>query len=87
MEIKYSELETIEIVKSLFKGIEDKQIKKFIRKYGCKPRYILGDIEEGMVNLKTTPPKIKAIDQDCKSEKSDAVNYFPALRQPLKLQK
>lgn len=59
VEIKYSELETIEIVKSHFKGIEDKQIKKFIRKYGCKPRYILGDIEEGMVNLKTTPPKIK----------------------------
>ena len=37
IEISYTESETIKIVKSYFKDINEEQIKHYIKKYGCKP--------------------------------------------------
>ncbi len=41
VEISYSELETVEIVKSHVKDIDENTIKLYIQKYGCRPRFIL----------------------------------------------
>lgn len=45
VEIKYTTSETINIVKAHFKDIDEKDIKECIKKYGCKPRFILQDLE------------------------------------------
>jgi len=66
VEIKYTQSETIEIVKSHFEGIKDPQIVKFIDKYGNKPRYVLGAIEKNLINLKISQPDIKAVENVCK---------------------
>lgn len=46
IKISYSEKETIQIVKSNFKEVDDEQIKSYIKKYGCKPRLIFEALEK-----------------------------------------
>ena len=45
VEISYSEKETISIVKSHQHGVDDDQIRQYIKKYGYKPRFICQAIE------------------------------------------
>lgn len=45
VEISYSEEDTVKIVKSHFKDIDDEKIKFYIKKYGNRPRYILTALE------------------------------------------
>ncbi|MCK9151778.1 ATP-binding protein [Methanobacterium alcaliphilum] len=45
VEIKYNTSETISIVKAHFKDVDEKKIRKYIKKYGCKPRFILQELE------------------------------------------
>ena len=45
VEVRYTESETIKIVKSHIKNIDEKDIKFYIEKYGNKPRFILDDLE------------------------------------------
>jgi hypothetical protein len=53
IEISYTESETIEIIKSYFKDINEEQIKYYIKKYGCKPRLILNAVENDLKALKS----------------------------------
>ena len=69
IEIKYSEEETIKIVKSHFEGIRESEIKHYIKKYGCRPRYILEAIEKNIITLNTSGSKIKTIKPVCKPRK------------------
>jgi len=66
VEIRYYELETIEIVKSHFEGISDSQIRKYIQKYGCRPRYILEAINDNLITSKASHSNIKAVKPVCK---------------------
>ena len=66
VEIRYYELETIEIVKSHFEGISDSQIRKYIQKYGCRPRYILEAINDNLITSKVSNSNIKAVKPVCK---------------------
>jgi KaiC/GvpD/RAD55 family RecA-like ATPase len=66
VEIKYSETETIEIVKSHFEGINEFQIRIYIQKYGRRPRYILEAIENNLVTLNASHSNIKAVNPVCK---------------------
>ena len=66
VEIKYTELETIEIVKTHFEGVNDTQIKHYIRKYGNRPRYILEAIDNNLITLKATHSNIKSAEPVCK---------------------
>ncbi len=45
VEISYSQAETIEIVKSHIKDVDEDTVKLYIQKYGCKPRFILEDLK------------------------------------------
>jgi hypothetical protein len=48
VEISYTESETIEIIHSYFKDVNEEQIKYYIKKYGCKPRKILNNLENDL---------------------------------------
>lgn len=43
--VSYTEEETLKIVKNNFKDIEEENIKIYIEKYGCKPRFIFEALE------------------------------------------
>jgi hypothetical protein len=45
VKISYSHAETIKIVKSQFKDVDEKQIELCIKRYGCKPRLIFEALE------------------------------------------
>jgi hypothetical protein len=53
IEISYTPSETIKIVKSYFKDINEEQIKNYIKKYGNKPRLILNALENDLKPLKS----------------------------------
>ena len=63
VEISYSQEDTVKIVKSHFKDIDDEKIKQYIEKYGNKPRYILDDLESKTIKHKDlkNPESIKSI--------------------------
>ncbi len=44
--ISYSEEETMQIVKNNFKDVDEEQIKYYIKKCGCKPRFIFEALEK-----------------------------------------
>ncbi len=44
--ISYTQEETLKIVKSNFKTVDDQQIKMFIKECGCKPRFIFERLEK-----------------------------------------
>jgi ABC-type dipeptide/oligopeptide/nickel transport system ATPase component len=46
VEISYSEMETINIVKMHVKSVDEDRIKPCIQKYGCKPRFICDALEK-----------------------------------------
>ena len=52
VEISYSQEDTVRIVKSHFKNIDDEKIKQYTEKYGNKPRYILDDLESKTIKHK-----------------------------------
>lgn len=60
VEIKYTESETIKIVKSHIKNIDEKDIKFYIKKYGNKPRFILNDLESKSLDTKTRKSSFKS---------------------------
>ncbi|WP_414468435.1 hypothetical protein [Methanobacterium sp. ACI-7] len=66
VEIGYTEMETIEIVKSHFEGITESQITPYIKKYGHRPRYILEAIKNNLITLRTSHSNFKSIDPVCK---------------------
>lgn len=68
VEIKYTESETIKIVKSHIKNIDEKDIKFYIKKYGNKPRFILDDLENKSLNTKTRKSSFKSADDPNKSK-------------------
>jgi len=45
VEVAYLESETIKIVKNHFEDVDDDLVRKYIKKYGNRPRYILNDLE------------------------------------------
>lgn len=45
--VSYTEEETLKIVKNNFKDIEEDDIKIYIEKFGCKPRFIFEALENG----------------------------------------
>ncbi len=53
IEVSYTPSETIKIVKSYFKDINEEQIKSYIKKYGNKPRLILNALESDLKPLKS----------------------------------
>ncbi|MGZ7043194.1 MAG: hypothetical protein ACXVHM_01215 [Methanobacterium sp.] len=53
IEISYTEAETIEIVKSHFKDINEEHIKYYIDKYGYKPRLVLNALENDLKTLES----------------------------------
>lgn len=46
IKISYSEEETLQIVKSYFKDVDEDQVTLCIKKYGCKPRFIFEALEK-----------------------------------------
>lgn len=52
IEITYTKPETIEIIQSYFKEVKEEQIRYYIKKYGCKPRLILNEIEKDLKTIK-----------------------------------
>ncbi|MGZ7116768.1 MAG: hypothetical protein ACXVHS_04865 [Methanobacterium sp.] len=46
VEISYSKKETIKIVRIYFEDADDDEIKRYIQKYGCKPRFICHALEK-----------------------------------------
>lgn len=59
VEISYSEAEIVKIVKNHIKDVDEEQIKLLIKKYGFKPRFILNDLENNSIKLKTAKTRIR----------------------------
>ncbi len=68
VEIKYTEDETIKIVRSHIKDIDEKKIKFYIKKYGNKPRFILNDLESKSLTKKTKKSSVKSVNTLNKSK-------------------
>ena len=48
VEISYSKVETVKIIKSHYNNVNEEIIRSYIDKYGCKPRLILNALESDL---------------------------------------
>ena len=48
--ISYSAEETVQIIQKNFPDVDEDQILSCIHKYGCRPRFIFEDLENGLGN-------------------------------------